>query len=99
MTCRETRESGQPGEEVLDSLQALGQLRLRTGVADAHGTRFAEGAAGHAGHALGFQQRRAEIDIAADHRVAMALTEGDRDIRKDIERALWPRADHARDGA
>ena len=75
--------------------EALGQLRGRAGIGDAQGTRFAEGRARHAGDALGFEQRIAEVHIAADGMLAVPLSERAADVREDIERALRLRADQA----
>src|SRR6476619_1693830 len=78
----------QLGEEFLEAAQAFGQLRGRAGIGNAQRARLAEGRARHAGHALGFQQRVAEIDVAVDDGVAVLLAEGDGDVREHVESAL-----------
>src|SRR5579859_2202629 len=51
----------QLGKEFLHALQPIIELPRRARVADAQRARFAECDAGHAGHALGFEQRIAEV--------------------------------------
>src|SRR6478735_1628841 len=66
-----TRRSTQLGEELGEALQAVGELRRRTGVGDAQALGFAERGTRHAGHALGLQQRVAEIHVAVDRRAVV----------------------------
>src|SRR5687768_1680007 len=68
------------GEEFLEPAQAFRQLRGRAGVGDAQRARLAKGRAGHAGHALGFQEGIAQVDVVADLGVAVAAAEGAADV-------------------
>src|SRR5207342_190170 len=86
-------------EELLDARQSRCQLRRRAGIADAQRARLAERGTRHAGDALGFEQRTAEIDVVADRKPGrlVGLAERDADVWERVERAVRFRAHHAGD--
>src|SRR5690606_32954524 len=92
--------STQLAEELADALEAGRELRGRAGVADAQRARLAEGRARHAGYALGFQQRAAQLDVIADLQAGgtVGLAEIGADVGEHVERALRTRAAHPGDG-
>src|SRR5579875_911202 len=65
--------AAQFGEELLDAVEALLQLRGRTGVGNAQGSRLAEGRARHRRDELVFQQRLAEVDVVLDRLAVVRL--------------------------
>src|SRR5580765_562742 len=85
-------QSLQLGEEFAEALESRRELRRRAGVADAQCARLAEGRARHAGHALAFEQRVAQVDVVGDDLAVVRLAVVGADVGEHVERALRTRA-------